>query len=417
MKVLIVGNGGREHALAWKFAQSTRLNGLFVANGNGGTSPIAQNINDVSITDGPALVKAARDRDVNLVFVGPEIPLEAGVIDAFNAAGIPAIGPHQKAAQLESSKAFTKAILHKHGIPTAASHTFTEAKAFTDFIDASSGMWVVKKSGLAAGKGVLESDDKAELKSFGLGFIDSDSLVVEEYLKGFEVSIFGLSDGKSWKILPPATDYKKAGDGNIGPNTGGMGAISPVPWLEKSMLQRIETELVAPVYQALEREGLSYKGLLYFGLMITEQGPKILEFNVRFGDPEAQVVIPRIKNDFCSLFEAIANGELHTIDLEVDERTALGVVMAAPGYPGDYPKDIPVEILFTNHDTNRILYHSGTGNDGKKIFTNGGRCFTCVGLGRDIQQARSYAYSLTDEVKFQGSWFRKDIGTNIYNFP
>jgi len=415
MKVMILGSGGREHALAWKFAQSKRINGLFVAPGNGGTKAFATNLSDLDPTDSAAVVNKARELGIELVFVGPEVVLEAGVVDALNAAGIPAIGPEKREAQLESSKAFTKQLLLKHNIPTAQAKIFSDVTTFNAFIDTLQGMWVIKKSGLAAGKGVLESSDREEIRSFGLQALKDDSVVLEEFLVGYEVSIFTVSDAKTYCILPPASDYKKAHDGNAGPNTGGMGAICPVPWLGKDMLQRIKEELVAPVFKALEAENLMYKGLLYFGVMVTADGPKILEFNTRFGDPEAQVLIPRIENDFCTLFEAVAKGKLHTQTMHYSDKVALGIVIAANGYPGEYRKEVPVRVQFSNHDENRILFHAGSTHKDGVLVTNGGRCFTCVGFASEHASARKFAYSLTKEVSFEGAWCRSDIGANLYN--
>jgi len=415
MKVLIVGSGGREHALAWKFSQSKRLDGLWVIPGNGGTKSLAQNLPDLQPNDTAGMVRAARELGIELVFIGPEVPLAAGLVDALNQAGVAAIGPHKEAAQLESSKIFTKEFLLKHGIPTAQAHTFSDRKSFDDFVRTLEGLWVVKKSGLAAGKGVLESDKQEEILAFGHHALKDDSVVVEEFLEGYEVSIFTLSDGKTYKLLPAATDYKKAGVANTGPNTGGMGAISPVPWLSKALLAQIDNDLVKPVFKALEAEGLMYKGILYFGLMITTKGPKILEFNVRFGDPEAQVLIPRIQNDFCTLFEAVAQGRLSEHEIIVSDQAALGVVLAAEGYPNAYKKDLPVTTSFSNHEADRLLFHSGTKLGAEGLRTSGGRVFTCVGLGADPLEAREKAYSIIDEVRFDGAWYRQDIGANIYN--
>lgn len=415
MKVLVVGNGAREHALVWKFSQSKRISGLYCVPGNAGTEDLGQNLDTIDMCDIQGIAAAARNLRIDLVFVGPEAPLAAGLVDALQAAGIAVIGPDRNAAQLESSKAFSKAFLERHAIPTAQARVFKNANAFADFIKQSSGPWVVKKSGLAAGKGVLESDNHQELINFGLDCLKDDSILVEEYLRGFEVSIFTISDGNSWKILPSAADYKKAGDGNSGPNTGGMGAICPVPWLDKSMMKRIEQEIVDPVMQGLKNDGLLYKGILYYGLMITAAGPKVLEFNVRFGDPEAQVIIPLVETDFCNLWEAVAQGKLESIDLAISTRSAIGVVMAAPGYPGDYPRNIPVQTGFTNHDPNRLLFHAGTIRENGELRTNGGRCFTMVGIAAELTHARSEAYSLSQELSFAGGWSRSDIGANIYS--
>lgn len=413
MKVLIIGNGAREHALAWKFSQSKRICGLFCLPGNAGTAALGQNL-DISIDDNQAIVNAAAQHQIDLVFIGPEAPLANGLADDLRAAGVPTVGPAKLAAQLESSKAFTKAFLTKHKIPTASSESFTKAADLRKYLKDLTGPWVVKKSGLAAGKGVLESDNMDELIAFGEHAIQDDCVVVEEYLKGFEVSIFTVSDGQSWQILPPTADYKKASEGNIGPNTGGMGAICPVPWLDKAMQSRIVQEIVTPVMQALQKDGLLYPGILYYGLMITKEGPKVIEFNVRFGDPEAQVLIPLIENDFCNLWEAVANGRLSQETLQVSANAALGIVVAAPGYPGDYPTGMEASINFTNHEQQRIIFHASTKLDGSILRTGGGRCFTAVGLGAELMEARAKAYTLLPEINFDGAWCRNDIGANIY---
>jgi len=417
MKVLVIGNGGREHAIIWKFAQSKRLSGLYCLPGNAGTAKLGQNITDISMVDTDQIRKLVLDLGIDLVFVGPEAPLAKGLVDILLKENIKVIGPHQYPAQLESSKVFSKRFLKAHGVATAEAEVFENYQEAEAFLQARPGKpWVIKKSGLASGKGVLESDNTQELLAFAKEQMsDGDSILVEEYLRGYEVSIFTISDGFSYKLLPSAADYKKAKEGNTGLNTGGMGAISPVPWLEKSVLKQIEEELVIPTFKGLEKENLMYKGILYFGIMVTQEGPKVLEFNVRFGDPEAQVLIPLIQNDFCDLWEAVALGKLASLDLKLSNESALGVVLAAPGYPGPYPKDLEVHCNCNDHDQKRFVFHASTYQDGTKTRTNGGRCFTMVGLGKDPLEAREKAYSLAAQVQFEGAWFRSDIGANVYS--
>lgn len=415
MRVLILGNGGREHALAWRFSKSKRIAGLFVAPGNAGTSTVAKNLNDVVPTDVDAVLSACEEHRINFVFVGPEGPLAAGIVDALNDRGIPTVGPHSDAARLESSKAFAKEFLYRHAIPTARSKTFTSIEALSAYLRSESGRMVVKKSGLASGKGVFDSDDRSALLRFAEDVIADDSVVVEEYLAGYEVSIFVLTDGEGHLTLPPCADYKKAGVGNTGPNTGGMGAVCPVPWIEPDMLERIETEIVEPSVRGLKEDGLSYSGVLYIGLMITESGPNVLEYNVRFGDPESQVLLPIIQSDFGNLSAAMVEGTISSFPLRISDGFALGVVVAAAGYPGTYPKGLAVDPLPASPEQEGIVFHASTARDTDgTLRTGGGRCFTAVGLGRGLLEARSHAYRFANNITFDGAWFRPDIGNRIF---
>jgi phosphoribosylamine--glycine ligase len=411
MRVLVVGNGAREHALAWKFSRSNRVSGLFVGPGNAGTLNLAENLASVVPDDPESVVRAARENSVTLVVVGPEAPLAAGLVDALTEAGIRAIGPPAASARLEASKSFSKSFMHSYGIPTAGLRSHTDAAALEKHIRESATELVVKKSGLAAGKGVIESADRDVLVEAGKSFLaDGDSVVVEERLSGFEVSLFGLSDGTSHVVLPPCTDYKKAGVGGQGPNTGGMGALCPVPWLEPDQLQAIHDQIIEPTYAGLRDAGLDYAGVLYFGVMVTNEGPRLLEYNVRFGDPEAQVVLPLLQNDTVNLFDAIAGRTLRDFSLRVSSDAAVGVVVAAPGYPSDYPRGLEVSSL----PDSGLVFHASTTNEDGTIRTGGGRCFTAVGVGASLLEARSQAYALAREITFPGSWFRPDIGGRIF---
>ncbi len=420
MRVLVIGSGAREHAIAWKFSQSRRIAGLFALPGNAGTQEIAVNIGGISTDDFDGILDACRKNRINTVFVGPETPLAKGIADFLENAGIPVIGPKKRAAMLESSKAYAKDFLHRHGIPTALSVEFDDPEEFKGYIEENDGkeVFVIKKSGLAGGKGVLVTDSRREAIDFGLNILSDDRLIVEEYLEGFEVSIFVLSDGKHQSILPPCSDFKKAHDGDKGPNTGGMGSICPVPWVDTKLRKNITDRIVKPVFRALEEEGITYTGILYFGLMITEDGPKVLEFNVRLGDPETQVLLPLIENDIGNLSDAIINGNLDTITVKVKDSSALGVVVAADGYPGSYRKGIEVESLPRCPRTGGeevLVFHSSTVRDESgRILTGGGRCFTVVGLGRDTITAAATAYQAVEEVKFQGAWYRRDIGKKFF---
>jgi len=415
LRILVIGSGAREHAVTWKFSRSKRTSGLYTLPGNAGTAEIAANLPDISPSDGEAIVRFCHDNRINLVFVGPEDPLAAGLVDLLSEAGIAAFGPGRKAAQLEGSKAFAKRFMKDHAVPTAAArefHDFSECRAY---LESQSHRVVLKKSGLAAGKGVLETADRAQMLSFANDVLRSDTLLVEEYLSGFEVSIFALCDGKDYVLLPPCADYKKAGEGATGPNTGGLGSVCPVPWLEPAMLDRIKTEIIEPTFRGLRKEDLLYRGVLYFGLMVTEDGPRLLEYNVRFGDPESQVLLPLIKSDMGNLCDAVVSGKIAEFPLSISERCALGVVVASRGYPGSYKKGVKVEPIPPTPERDRLIFHANTQQDRSgNLRTGGGRCFTAVGLGSELLQARIEAYAAAQLIHFDGAWFRPDIGAKIF---
>jgi len=415
LKVLIVGSGAREHALAWKFSTSKRISALYIAPGNAGTDELGENLSDVDPANPEAITRAALSRKVTHVVIGPEVPLAAGVADSLKNAGIAVIGPEKIPAQLEASKQFSKNFMLRNKVPTAACIEISDPKQLSREIAARNGKVVLKKSGLAAGKGVLESDDTEELQKFGEEVLKDDSLIMEEFLTGFEVSIFALLDGKNYLLLPPCADFKKAGIDDSGPNTGGMGAICPVPTVSNGLLSQIEEEVVKPTIKGLVKENLMYTGVLYFGLMITEAGPKLLEYNVRFGDPEAQVLLPLIDSDIGNLIDAMALGKLEDFPLRISEKSALGVVVASGGYPGAYQKGIAVENLPKDNGKDCVLFHASTtlGPEGE-VLTGGGRCFTVVGLGSSPLNARAKAYSVVTEVQFKGAWFRPDIGNKFF---
>jgi len=414
VKVLVLGSGGREHAVTWKFSQSKRISGLYIAPGNGGTAELGINL-PLNPEDGDAVVAACREHNIDLVFVGPEAPLAAGIVDRLKAEKIAAIGPHQEAAQLEASKAFSKDFMVRNNIPTAESRTFTEQKPFVDYMNSISHRVVLKKSGLAAGKGVLESTDQEELISFGTKVLENDSLVVEEFLEGFEVSFFVLTDGKNYRVLPPCADYKKAYDQDQGLNTGGMGAICPVPWVTHELYEQIEKEIIQTTIDGLNKENLNYVGVVYIGVMVTDRGPKVLEYNVRFGDPETQPLMALIESDFGNIADAMVKGNLDTYTPRINENaTSLGVVIAAEGYPGDYNKNILVDPIPETGNGTMIFHASTRRNDQGQIFTGGGRCFTSVGVGHDILAAYSKAYKGVEKVVFDGAWSRSDIGKKFY---
>ncbi|HEQ72452.1 MAG TPA: phosphoribosylamine--glycine ligase [Spirochaetia bacterium] len=418
MKVLILGQGAREHAIARQFSKSTLIRGLAAAGGNAGIADLGRIHPAVSPENAAAVIALVRETKSDLVFVGPEAPAAAGTVDALKKAGIPVIGPDKNAARLESSKVFSKEFMTRHHIPTAEAVSFTEAAAFSAHIKAQAGKkLVVKKSGLAAGKGVLESADQEELLSFGNNILSSDAVLVEEFLEGWEVSIFALGDGAHYRLLAPCTDYKKAHDNDRGPNTGGMGSVSPVPWVDDALMARIETEVVAPTFRGLAADGIFYTGVVYFGLMITAQGPKLLEYNVRFGDPEAQVLLPRITTDFGKIAIAMTESRLDKLPIDISPRAAAGVVVAADGYPGSYQKKLPVAPIEAPPEEEALIFHASTllDPDGDKVLTNGGRCFTVVGFGENLEEAARTAYRYVDRVRFSGARHRTDIGRKFFS--
>ncbi|KKW69009.1 phosphoribosylamine--glycine ligase [Lampropedia cohaerens] len=420
MKVLVIGGGGREHALAWKLAQSPRVTQVFVAPGNGGTAR-DRRLQNVDVTDPAALREWAQAEQIALTVVGPEAPLAAGVVDEFRAHGLRIFGPTRAAAQLESSKAFSKQFMQRHGIPTAAFDTFTDAAAAKAFIDKLGAPIVVKADGLAAGKGVVVAetveqayqavDDMLLDNRYGALHNEGQArVVIEEFLSGEEASFIVLSDGKN--VLPLATsqDHKRLLDGDKGPNTGGMGAYSPAPVVTADVHARVMREIIVPTVRGMERDGVPYTGFLYAGLMIDSAGqPRTLEFNCRMGDPETQPILMRLKSDLFEVLSAAVDGKLDQVELQWDRRVALGVVMAAHGYPesprkGDVIHDLPPD------SDDAMVFHAGTVQDGDAIKTSGGRVLCVTALGDNVKQAQQRAYEVASKVHFDGEQYRKDIG-------
>jgi phosphoribosylamine---glycine ligase len=420
MKVLVLGSGAREHAIVWKLSKSNRITGLFAAPGNAGTAALAKNV-DVDIMDGEAVCATAASLGADLVFIGPEGPLAAGVADALRAAGSLVFGPGASSARLESSKSFARALMERYGIPCAKSARFERGQyhQFKKYVDdcwrKGAARLVVKKSGLAAGKGVLEAREKAEALSFGEAVLKDDEAVVEEFLSGWELSLFAVCDEESYVLLPPCADHKKAGEGDTGPNTGGMGAICPVPPADRALMAGIDRDIVAPTFKAMKKEGLTYRGVLFFGIMVTESGPKLLEYNVRFGDPETQSLLPLLKTDFLDLAEAAARGRVKELSPEFSDESAVGIVVAAPGYPDAYPKGLAVESAALTSLRDAVVFHASTSVAGDgTLRTGGGRCFTAVGMAGDLLAASAVAYEAAKRVRFEGAWFRSDIGRKFY---
>ncbi|NLJ45228.1 MAG: phosphoribosylamine--glycine ligase [Treponema sp.] len=412
MTVLVIGSGAREHALALRLGAEG--NRVLCAPGNAGTAEIAENLS-LNPDDGGAVVRSCRERGADLVVIGPEDPLAAGLADLLRREGYPVFGPGAVPARLESSKDFARAFAERHGIPRARTEVLRTERELRDYIDRTEGKRVLKKSGLAAGKGVLESSDPAELLAFGTAVLGGDVLLAEEFLTGRELSVFAVCDGTRYTVLPPCGDHKKPLPGNLGPNTGGMGALCPVPFADSGLLRRIENEVILPTFRGLEEEGLLYRGILFFGIMAASNGPKLLEYNVRFGDPETQSLLAVLRGDFGTLLGSAASGRLDpgTADAAASppEAWACGFVAAAPGYPGPYPKGIPVEFLPEDVPGRNLLFHASTLRDpGGRLVTGGGRCFTAVGLGRNLAEAREHGLTAVRRIRFEGVWFREDIG-------
>jgi len=423
MNVLILGSGGREHAFAWKIAQSKQLQNLYIAPGNAGTANCGTNLN-VGVNDFDAIKNIVWEKDINLVLVGPEDPLVKGIHDYFLnddvLKDIPVIGPKKDGAQLEGSKDFSKQFMLKHGVPTARYATFTkdnlqEGYAFLETLEPP---FVLKADGLAAGKGVLIIDNineaKEELKKmlvdakFGNA---STKVVIEEFLKGIELSVFVLTDGKSYKILPAAKDYKRIGEGDTGLNTGGMGAVSPVPFADDAFIKKVEELVVKPTINGLNKDVIDYRGFIFIGLMNCNGEPSVIEYNCRMGDPETEVVIPRIKTDFIDLLQGVATQTLHQKEYETITETATTVVLVSGGYPEEFEKGKLITGLNSNFDSQ--VFHSGTKLDGDKVLTNGGRVFAITSFGKTIEEAVNKSFDTAGKINYEGKYFRRDIGKDL----
>ncbi len=424
MTILLLGSGGREHALAWKMLQSPLCTKLFVAPGNAGTETIATNV-DINPTEFEAIKKFALQEKVEMVVVGPEDPLVHGIYDFFINDGdlknIPVIGPSKIGAQLEGSKEFAKEFLVKNKIPTAAYESFTAetvAKGW-EFLETLNPPYVLKADGLAAGKGVLILNDLAEAKrelhnmlvdeKFGSA---SSKVVIEEFLDGIELSCFVITDGIHYKILPTAKDYKRIGEGDTGLNTGGMGAVSPVPFADEVLLEKIETRIVKPTIDGLKKDGIVYKGFVFIGLINVKGEPMVIEYNVRMGDPETEVVIPRLKSDLVALFSAVSNGNLEDFPLEIDERSATTVMVVSGGYPEDYEKGKIISGIKEIVDS--IVFHAGTKTKNGEIVSNGGRVLAITSYGENFDEAIKKSYQNIEKLSFDKMYFRKDIGFDLF---
>jgi len=423
MRVLLLGSGGREHAIAWKIAQSSILDELFIAPGNAGTKKHGKNL-DVKLNDFAAIKNLVLQHQIEMVDVGPEEPLVLGIYDFFKKdpelRSVSVIGPSKEGAQLEGSKDFAKAFMSRHRIPTAKYGTF-EARTLNEglrFLDDMKGPYVLKADGLAAGKGVLIISDLDEAKheleemlvgeKFGAA---SNKVVIEQFLDGIELSVFAITDGESFKLLPEAKDYKRIGEGDTGLNTGGMGAISPVPFADAAFMDKVLNRVVIPTIKGLKSENITYNGFVFFGLINVKGDPYVIEYNCRMGDPETEVVMPRIKSDILDLFEGVATHTLSERDIQFHDKSAATVMMVAGGYPGSYNKGETIYGL--NSITESIVFHAGTLSDGPSVVSNGGRVLAVTSYGKNLQSALDRSYESIAKISFQDAYFRKDIGKDV----
>ena len=424
MNVLLLGSGGREHAIAWKLSQSSMLRKLHIAPGNGGMESLGETA-DLDPMDFAAVERYVRRHEIGLVVVGAEAPLVAGIADYFEAStktNVMVVGPKKEGAMLEGSKEFAKAFMQRHNIPTAryASFDHTQLDEAIAALDEFQPPYVLKADGLAAGKGVIITSSKEEaVKTLeemlsGKAFSDAGrKVVIEEFLEGKELSMFAVTDGSSYHLLPSAKDYKRIGEGDTGPNTGGMGAISPVPFLSEEFQQKALNQVIIPTIKGLGKDGIPYKGVIFFGLIKVGSDPYVIEYNCRLGDPETEVVLPRLKSDLLHLFESLCSGLLSEYDLVTDERAATTVILASEGYPGSYEKGREIKGLDDVADIDGMVFHAGTKSSRRKIITNGGRVVALTGRGNDVEEALKNSYKLAEKVTFEGAYNRADIGADV----
>lgn len=427
MNVLLIGSGGREHALAWKIAQSSLLDTLFVAPGNPGTIRHGRNT-EVDLRDARAMRRFLLENRIRIVVVGPESPLVEGFHDRLaedpQLQDVTVIGPKAEGARLEGSKDFAKEFMFRHNIPTAAHRTFIKGQLqeALDHLDRVNAPYVIKADGLAAGKGVIITNDKKEAAKALREMLQQgrfgeagERVVIEQHLKGIELSAFLVTDGESFKMLPAAKDYKRIGRGDTGPNTGGMGAVSPAPFADKDFMQKVHDRIAAPTVRGLKKDGIAYQGFLFIGLMNVDGDPYVIEYNVRLGDPETQAILPRLKSDLLDLFEGIASGTLSERHVDVDDRTAVSIVLAAEGYPEEYEKG--KTILGVEMVRDAYVFQAGTRLKGDKLVTNGGRVMTVTGMGKDLESAIASAYRAASVIAYDGKYMRDDIGHDLVKQP
>ena len=422
MNILILGSGGREHALAWKIKQSKKTNKLYIAPGNAGTDMVGENV-AIETTDFPAIKQFVIDKQINMVVVGPEAPLVEGIYNFFRddaeLKNISVIGPSKEGAELEGSKRFAKEFMMRHNIPTAKYKSITKDNIDEglSFLETLSPPYVLKADGLAAGKGVIILNERLDAINVlnemlsGMFGASSQTVVIEEFLSGIECSVFVLSDGESYKILPIAKDYKRIGEGDTGLNTGGMGAISPVPFADDVYMNKVKERIIEPTVKGLIKENIDYKGFIFIGLISVNNEPYLIEYNVRLGDPESEVVIPRIKSDLVDLLEGVANGKLHEKDIDIDKTCAATVMLVSGGYPEAYEKNKKIEGLGEIKDT--LVFHAGTINKEGSIYSAGGRVLAITSLGETKKEALEKSFEVAESITFDKKYYRKDIGFDI----
>ena len=423
MNVLLLGSGGREHALAWKIAQSSRCNQLYIAPGNAGTEECGTNVN-ISPVNFDEVEEFVISHKINLVVVGPEDPLVNGIADHFKASeklsGVKLIGPSQDGARLEGSKSFAKRFMQKYNIPTASYKSFSkqEIEEAYKFIDEQNVPIVLKADGLAAGKGVIICEDRAKAKKEVAAMLHDNKfgeagakVVIEEFLSGIEISVFILTDGKNYVLLPHAKDYKRIGESDTGLNTGGMGAVSPVHFATDKFMGKVENKIIIPTVDGLHKENINYKGFIFFGLINVDGDPFVIEYNCRMGDPETEVVIPRIQNDIIDLFEATANGTLDRCLVKIDDQAAATIMLVSGGYPENYEKGKPIHGL--DIVSGSLVFHAGTKDGNDEVVTNGGRVLAVTSLGNNLEEAVLRSYLNINHIKFEGMYYRKDIGRDL----
>lgn len=418
MNILVIGSGGREHALFWKLSESPQTERIYAIPGNPGMGEMT----DIAVTDNAAILQFAKEKDIGLVVVGPEVPLMNGLVDDLEAAGIPAFGPRANAAEIEGSKSFAKDLMKKYGIPTARYEVFAEAEAARAYIRSEGTPIVVKADGLAAGKGVVVAMTEQEALDAVDAIMENNSfgdagerVVIEEFMEGEEASLLAFTDGTVIRPMISAQDHKRAFDGDKGPNTGGMGTYAPAPVMTPELTERAVEEILKPTISAMEKEGRAYRGCLYLGLMITADGPKVVEFNARFGDPETQVVLPLLDGDLVQIMHACADGTLADVPIRWKDGAAVCVVLSAGGYPASYEKGNEIYGIGNAEKLGALVFHAGTAKKNGKIVTNGGRVLGVVGMGKDIASAVQSAYDAVDQISFKGEYHRKDIAHRALN--